>query len=56
MEIQITVTDDNDNAPLFQRSDYEGVVKEGDQNFMRPLILQVCHGCVSLKAVQEKFN
>ena len=40
-EIQIIVTDVNDNPPLFRRSDYEGVVREKEAAFMRPIIVEV---------------
>ena len=40
-EIEIVVTDVNDNAPLFRRSDYEGVVREKDSSFHRPIVVEV---------------
>ena len=40
-EIQIIVTDVNDNPPLFRRSDYDGVVREKDAAFLRPIIVEV---------------
>jgi hypothetical protein len=40
-EIHIVVTDVNDNAPLFRRQDYEGVVKEGASSFLRPIVVEV---------------
>ncbi|XP_070186164.1 cadherin-23-like isoform X3 [Littorina saxatilis] len=39
-EIQIIVTDVNDNPPLFRRSDYEGVVREKDATFLRPIVVE----------------
>ena len=48
-EIQIEITDVNDNSPEFARDDYEGVVKEGADTFLRPIKVQV--HCLFLYAI-----
>ena len=40
-EVTIGVLDVNDNAPQFRRKDYEATVREGDSDFLRPLIVEV---------------
>ncbi|XP_035824585.1 cadherin-23 [Aplysia californica] len=36
-EIAVTVLDKNDNEPVFKRDDYDGIIREGDVDFVRPL-------------------
>ncbi|XP_076454243.1 cadherin-23-like isoform X3 [Babylonia areolata] len=39
-EIEVVVQDINDNAPLFRRRDYEGVVQEKSASFLRPIVVE----------------
>ncbi|KAL8591925.1 hypothetical protein ACOMHN_039978 [Nucella lapillus] len=39
-EIEVEVTDINDNAPIFRRSDYDGVVREKSSAFLKPIVVE----------------
>ena len=41
-EVLVNVLDENDNKPEFRRNDYDGIVREMDTEFVRPLKVEVC--------------
>lgn len=46
MELEIVVTDDNDNSPEFRRKEYYGSIRENEANFIRPpLTVDVRFNC-----------
>lgn len=40
-EVMVIVLDENDNRPVFKRDDYEGIVREETNKFLRPLKVEV---------------
>ena len=41
VEVTVNIQDVNDNKPVFRRDDYEGIVREEEENFARPVIVEV---------------
>ena len=41
VEVTVHILDANDNKPVFRRNDYESILREGADDFTRPVIVEV---------------